>query len=409
MSTNTKKSMVTLAIGCLAMQLLQQTSFAMTPSLASFQKYWPDVSYNMIAMLQTGGYLAIIPAAIFGGAVAGTKIKYKPLAIISVLLVLVGGLLPFFFHESFGFVLFTRIICGLGIGLTFNTCSALLTHLFTGKVRGRMQGIATIVLTCSGIVYQGVGGVLCAINTHYVWLIHLFLIIPLALIIAFLREPSEEEVKAAKAEEDAAAAAVADKPSRDTRAILIQFAFGIFMIMPYCVVLNMSTIVDYNGWGSSALAGLIGTFYTIGGLVSGVLVGPVYMIFKKRAQAVSIAILIAGMACCAWGGNVIMMIVSEFFVGLGTFLLSPICIRDTNSLVNLKGLSFCGGLMAATWNAGAFVSGPFISTMNSILGENPTYPIRAAVVGAVIIGVVWIAVRWNRPVEKEEEGLYIKA
>lgn len=406
MSSSTKKSMVTLAIGCLAMQLLQQTSFAMTPSLASFQSYWPDIPYNLIAMLQTGGYLAIIPSAIFGGYVAGTKIKYKPLAVISVVLVMVGGLLPFFWHENFYFVLFTRIICGLGIGLTFNTCSTLLTYMFTGKVRGRMQGIATIVLTCSGVVYQGVGGVLCAMNVHYVWLIHLLLIIPLLLIIFFLREPNEEEIRSAQAEEAAASAAASNKPRWNTRAILIQFAFGIFQIMPYCVILHMSTIVDHNGWGTSAMAGLIGTFYTIGGLVSGVLVGPVYMLFKKRAQAVSILIIVIGMVCCGWGSSVIMMVISEFLIGLGVFMLSPICIRDTNCLVNLEGLSFCGGLLAATWNAGAFVSGPFISIAAGLLGTNPTYPIRAATVGAVIIGVIWILVRWSRPRAQEEEGLY---
>lgn len=398
---NTKSSITKLCIGVLALQLIQQTSFAMTPALASFAKYWPDIDYSWIMMLQTLGYIAIIPSSIWSGAVAGSKVRYRTLAIWSLLLVLIGGVFPYFYHENFWVVLATRVVCGIGIGLTFTIGSAVITALFKGKMRGVMQGVATIVLTCSGIVYQYVSGIVCVKNVHYVWLVHLFLIIPLVLVILFLREPTKEELSDAVEE----GCNISSKPDFSWRAILIPFGFGLFMIFPYCVVLNMSSVIDYMGMGAD-VAGTVGIFYTIGGLAAGVLVGPMYSIFKKFAMSAAMIILFIGLALCGWGTTPFMMGVSEFFIGLGTFTIYPICIRDTNALVSPKGLMLCGGFFAATWNAGAFVSGPFISTINKTVSEVPMVPLRYALICAIVFGIVWTVVRAMRPKQLEEPGLY---
>ena len=82
--TGKKNSIGTLVVGVLSLQLIQQISFAMAPAFADFAKYWPDIPYSRILMLQTFGYLCIIPTSIIGGAIAGSKIKYKTLSLISI-------------------------------------------------------------------------------------------------------------------------------------------------------------------------------------------------------------------------------------------------------------------------------------------------------------------------------------
>ena len=395
-------SLGTLVIGVLSLQLIQQISFAMAPAFADFAKYWPEIPYSRILMLQTFAYLCIIPTSVIGGAIAGSKVKYKTLSLISIILVLFG-VVPFFYHENFYFVLATRGIVGCGIGLTFGTASAVITFLFSGKMRGRMQGIATIVLTCSGVVYSFVGGLLCAKNVHYVWLVHLFLIIPLVLVILFLREPTEEELRAADAE---AAGGVTEKPDFSWRAMIIPFVFGAFMTLPYAVVLNMSAIIDYRSLGSAAVAGTVGAFYTVGGLVAGVSCGPIYTRFKKFSLIIAIALIAVGMACAGWGSNVPMLCIAEFLVGLGTFVLHPVCVRDCNAIVSPKGLMLCGGLFGGTWNAGAFLTGFLISLVNSFAGDAPYIPVQYFTVGALIYGIVWQLMRAMRPKEQEEAGLY---
>ncbi len=398
-----KNSIATLVIGVLSLQLIQQISFAMAPAFADFAKYWPDIPYSRILMLQTFGYLCIIPTSIIGGAIAGSKVKYKTLSLISIILVLVG-VVPYFYHENFYFVLATRGIVGCGIGLTFGTAAAVITFLFSGKMRGRMQGVATIVLTCSGVVYSFVGGLLCAKNVHLVWLIHLFMIIPLVLVILFLREPTPEELRAAEAE--SADGQVSEKPDSHWRAMIIPFVFGAFMMLPYGVVLNMSAIVDYRGLGSAAVSGTVGAFYTVGGLVAGVAVGPIYMKFKKYSVIVAAALMILGMACAGWGSSVAMLCISEFLVGLGTFVLHPVCVRDCNAIVSPKGLMLCGGLFGGTWNAGAFVTGFLIALANSIGGDAPFIPIQYFTFAAIAAAIVWQVFRAMRPKELEETGLY---
>ena len=50
--TNAGKGLGTLVIGVLSLQLIQQISFAMAPAFADFAKYWPDIPYSRILMLQ---------------------------------------------------------------------------------------------------------------------------------------------------------------------------------------------------------------------------------------------------------------------------------------------------------------------------------------------------------------------
>ena len=84
--TNKKNNLGTLVIGVLSLQLIQQISFAMAPAFADFAKYWPDIPYSRILMLQTFGYLCIIPTSIIGGAIAGSKVKYKTLSLLELIL-----------------------------------------------------------------------------------------------------------------------------------------------------------------------------------------------------------------------------------------------------------------------------------------------------------------------------------
>ena len=101
-----------------------------------------------------------------------------------------------------------------------------------------------------------------------------------------------------------------------------------------------------------------------------------------------------------------MLCISEFLVGLGTFVLHPVCVRDCNAIVSPKGLMFCGGLFGGTWNAGAFITGFLITLANSIGGDAPYIPMQYFTFAAIIAGVVWQIFRAMRPKAQEEAGLY---
>lgn len=69
-------------------------------SLASFYEQ-SGIAYSTVLMLSTIVSLMVIPCSLISGAIAGKKIKYRSLAILSLVLALVGGIGPYFIRNFY--------------------------------------------------------------------------------------------------------------------------------------------------------------------------------------------------------------------------------------------------------------------------------------------------------------------
>ena len=195
MSTKAKSSTIawSLVIGVIATELCQQASFIVLPALNSLSEYYTDVPFSQIQLITTLVYLGIVPFSIISGMIAGKYIKYKSLAIVSCAIILAGGLFPIFVRDNFTLILTSRFACGIGQGLAFPLCNALITRTFKGEAQSRILGIGVVVLNLSGMVYQLISGLVCDISVHYIWYVHLILVLPILLMIFLLKEPEDEE------------------------------------------------------------------------------------------------------------------------------------------------------------------------------------------------------------------------
>lgn len=98
-----------------------------------------------------------------------------------------------------------------------------------------LMGIGATAQSVTGTLVQFLAGVVCAVNVHLTWLVHLYLAIPLIGILICLLEPEKQE----NAKE------VQEVKKEKT---------------------DMSAIVTSNGLGTAAVAGTILSGYTIGGM-----------------------------------------------------------------------------------------------------------------------------------------------
>jgi fucose permease len=86
------------------------------------------------------GVVAVIFSVIAGAIL--NKIGFRPMAIIGFLVMIIGGLYPFFFPEAtnFGLVMSSRILVGVGEGLITPVGAALIILFLDGEQRSRFLG-----------------------------------------------------------------------------------------------------------------------------------------------------------------------------------------------------------------------------------------------------------------------------
>lgn len=395
MSSTAKKEGFALAlvVGVIATELCQQASFIVLPALNSLSEYYSDVPFSQIQLITTLVYLGIVPFSIISGMIAGKQVRYKTLAIVSCAIILAGGLFPVFVRDNFTLILASRFVCGIGQGLAFPLCNALITRTFSGETQSRVLGIGVVVLNLSGVFYQAVSGWVCDISVHYIWFVHLILILPIVLMIFLLKEPEDE------AEESTGeTVAVSDKPHFSMRVVAICAGFGFWFIALYTVALNMSSIIAYREIGTSSTAGLAGSVNSIAGIIAGAVFAILFHHLKKFVLPVGIASSVIGLALCGYASNVPMVMLSQFCVGFATFTVSTVIARDFSAIVAPSGLALANGILAAVWNLSAFLSTYFIALIGKITGSgDPAVSVRAGMWCALAVGIIWTIFRMMRP------------
>ena len=124
------RSMVTFAV--MSVFFVAMGIGTITPAIQSIADAFPDVAFSTLLLVSTLPSLLIIPATLFSGAMAGTKIGYRPLLLVALILFLAGGVAPAFLN-NFTTILLSRAVFGIGIGMLSRIGNALVMGLFEGQ------------------------------------------------------------------------------------------------------------------------------------------------------------------------------------------------------------------------------------------------------------------------------------
>lgn len=383
-------------LGTLSIFMVINCSFVINPMLASLAEFYGEqgISYSQVLMLSTIVSLVNIPFSLISGAIAGKKVKFKTLAIISMIFALVGGIGPYFVRNYYA-VLFFRALIGVAVGFSMPTSNALVARLFKGDQAATMQGIGTTVNNLAGVAYQFFGGLICDYNMHLAWFVHAILIIPLVLAILFLKEPEEE------AANDTASAEVKSTGGMPISVILISLAWGVIFMVYYPMLLNMSTILIEEGIGTAAVAGTIQSLYTVGGMVAGVAFGVLYKNVGKVVLPIAIISQVAGLALGFWGTSTILLMIGSFLTGFAIFTIWPAAMMIFSSILPADKMSMASGIFSACLGVGGFLSAYYVGIIASVTGNtSPRFPIFVGMIITAIIGGIWSVAELGRKESK---------
>lgn len=378
-------------ISVLAVYFAANVIFITSPAMQAFAtELYPEIAYGTVLLLSTISSLFMIPGSLLAGVLLGKQISFRQMAVLSMGGIIVAGVLPFFIR-TFSFVLVMRALVGFCIGLGFPLQSTLALKLFDDEERPGVLGKATFVMALGSIVYMVMSGVLCDVDASYVWLIHGVLIVPLVLVLVFLKEPREAgDTKAAEKEDG-------KKEKLPGMAVFSSTMFMIIFFAFYPVILNMSAIIDYENLGTGAVTGIISSLFTIGNALAGLIFARVYKLAGKYTVPAGLVLWIAGMAVFGFGHNLPMIMIGVIVSGIAAQIVWPGTVNSFSEYVPESRLSLASALFVSGMNLGCFLTSFFISGVSTVTGnDNPRLPCMIGLVIVIVFAAVWSVVEVKR-------------
>lgn len=362
-----------------------------TPALNAIFVQFSDLPITTLLLVSTLPSLAVIPASIIAGSVAGSKVRYKTLAILGMVLFVLGGVAPYFAND-FTVILLERAIFGIGLGIISPLANSLVMGVYEGDKVATMTGIVTLSMNIGGMVLQFMGGFLAGIGWNYAFLPHGLGIISLILVIFFLPEPPQAPV--------VEATQVLPKEKLPLKVWITVLVYGIFTLCIYPMLVNMSTLIVERGLGTTATAGIVLSFLTIGGMVAGSVFGKVFKISGRFILAFGFAIGVIGLGIVVIAQNIILLTVGAFLVGVAMSTLIPASMMIISMSAKPAQMAFSVSLFMAGMNLFGFLSTYLIGAIASITGDAVTAPIT---VGTIVSGIFCILYLVINPLKTKAE------
>lgn len=380
-------------IALLAAYFAANIIFIMSPAINVMStELFPDKSYTAILLISTISSLCMIPGSLVAGAILN-KIGFKKLAVISL-----GGIAIFgtacAFTNSLGLIYVFRGIVGFCLGLGFPLQGTMSLQLFNDKERPKYLGWATVSLAAGSVFYMMVSGALADHSARYSFMFHLVALIPMILIVIFLKQPTAEEIAANNVE---APSQVPEHGKMPGYAVFTAVMFALVFFAFYTVLLNMSSICAYENIGGAAVAGALLSVYCIGNMCGGFLFNPLSKAAKGLVVPIGLLLWIAGTACVAFGHSVFMIVLGALLSGTAVQTVWPGTVNTYSEYVPKDKQSMAVAIFVSGMNIGCFLTTYFIQAVMNMTGsDSPRVPVQYGFFIVLIAGLIWAVIEAKR-------------
>lgn len=320
-NTNTKGLRSIIAV--MTIYLFGAAGGYMNPNIQTSIEAWPKIPADQIRLLNTLPALISLPIMLIVSSQIGKRIRYKTAILVGTLLILIGGVGPYFYAPSWNIVLAFRVIIGLGAGF-FGIRTALLIHTVPIEKRARYLGLSGILGSLATTIISPITGSLAEISWRHPFLINLFIIVIAILVSLFLIEPDHVQ----NAKEHAEMPSSGGIPWMTILYVVLQLFATMTM---YPMLSGISTFMKEQNLGTASMAGLAISSYTLGGALIGLILPKTQLWFGKRTQAIAFGL-------GAFGQLIVIFAPSSLFVWLGAFVCGSGfgLIMNTFQLYNAK-------------------------------------------------------------------------
>ncbi len=387
-------------VALLATYFTANVIFIMSPAInVMATEMFPDKSYSAVLLVSTISSLCMIPGSLVAGWLLN-RLGFKKLAVISM-----GGIAlcgaACAFTSSLAVIYVLRGIVGFCIGIGFPLQGTMSLQLFNDNERPKYLGWATVSLAAGSVFYMIVSGILADFSAKYSFLFHLVVLIPMVLVLIFLKQPTDEEIKANNVE---APSQVPEHGKMPGYAIFTALMFAVIFFAFYTVLLNMSSICAYEHIGGSIVAAILLSIYCIGNMCGGFIFNPLSKLMGNYVVTFGLILWIAGTACIAFGHNVVLIILGALLSGTAVQTVWPGTVNSYSAYVPKDKQSMAVAVFVSGMNIGCFLTTYFIQAVMQFSGsDSPRLPVQYGFIIVIIAAAVWAIVEVRKAMKKKQE------
>ena len=354
---------------------------AVSAALQSIMEAFPDAPVSSVYLILSLPTIFIMIASYISGILTAKRVPYKRLAIISLILLTVTGVCPFFLN-SVNNILVTRALFGFAVGLINPMGNTLAVLYFGPEEGGRVIGYGNTSMNLGCIAGQMLAGFLCGINWRYTFLAYLMGLIPLVIVLFNMQEPQAAENPQERAPKVKIPASV--------------YLLGILMMLGqlfiYPLYLNLSSVImlDIPG-GTPALAGIALSIVNVAGMLVGVLFGKIYKSFGRFTIAISTLAGFFGLFMVGTSGSLAGILIASAFCGVCNTLLLVGIMNEVGLSVAPEAMSQSSGVVMAFCAFAPLLATVYTTLVGKIPGANPARTIFVSgAIGCAVLTVVWV-------------------
>lgn len=391
-------------VGILALFCCMSEFAILTPSIAAFAKHFvgTDITTIMFANSITG--IVSVPVSIIMGAEL-SRFGFRKTGIVGILVMTLGGAFPFLLPNitNYLYVIVSRIIVGIGLGIMFPVGNATIIAFFDGEKRSRYLGLGLTIQFLFNLLYTTVAGFLTEIAWNFSFLAYLIGFIPLIFVAIWM--PEARGVVQAKEAKDPALGLKGPKEPVP-KAI---WGYAIYALVGWTCVVTVqvvtSSVLDARQLASSGVASLVINCCGIGSILCGLVFPYTVRLLKGRTFGVSAVLIVLGIIPCLVADNVYLYALGVFILGFGGSTFFTAAQNATGNLSPKTRVPFVSGVMTSMMNLGPFI-GPYIFSWSMV--ANPAMGLDAIFPVLIVMGAFCAVVGLIHPmralsIEKADE------
>lgn len=325
-----------------------------------------QISESTAMYCSTVASLVSVAASLAVGTFAGSKIGYRPIAVVSGFLLVLGGILPVT-ANNFVTLCLCRALFGIGLGGILATMNPIAAALVPDPVAGaRVLGIGTFVAFGFNCVEDIIGGCLADISWNYAFFCYGLLTIPYLFFALTLPDVPK----------------VASQGSRD--AIRIPGKLWLMSLMFFVIGVSIAPLLigcsflSTNIIDSASVAGVIAVAFSVGCCLGGLFFTKPFERIGGRSMALFCLIAAIGLVVCATTRNIIVLFIFMVVSGTGFSAFMAGMQMLARTVCNRRSVSLGSGLAMAALNLGTFACSSWMNVVGALTGQ-PLY-------GTVYIG-----------------------
>ena len=370
--------------GILSISFLTLAIGATSGALPGIGAAFPEIRASGITLIATLPSLTSIPFSLLSGKLSDHGVSQRRLGLIGLLILTAAGIAPYWFTR-FSWILISRAVFGVGMGLTTPVAGSMSLQLFSREIAEKINGYSNSVAAIGAIILQYLGGFLCNISWQYTFLA--YSLCGVVFLICLLTLP----------ETGGAQTVHHGHPDPLGKKLigwcLLYFALTVCF---YPLVTTVSPLITASGYGTTTQGGACLSLFTAGGMVGSLTFSRLSPQRRSRILPISTLLAACGFLVITAAEGLPLINCGAVLFGLGYGLYTPAIITFGGASVPASRTPFAVSALMAAMHLGGFFSAYLIGLVRQLLGiRYDRFGFVFGFLGFVVItAIIWLGRRF---------------